>query len=561
MTDDDAALQIPDDRHDQPKVLVVEDDADIRKILELFLSEKGFHVKAAESGARALDMLGEEPVELILSDVRMPGMTGLELLRVVRERDPEIQLVLMSAYSCVKDAVQAIQLGAADYVEKPIDFRRLERVLQTVLEKRQLRHRTRILEQQLQGCVTFEGMVARSRQMLEIFAFIERLARYPTTALVTGESGTGKELVARALHGLSPRRDRPYVTCNCTTLAPTLLESELFGHVRGAFTGADRDRKGLFEAAHGGSIFLDEIGELPLGVQVKLLRVLENREIKRIGSPEPIHIDIRVIAATNRDLPRAVAAGTFREDLFFRLHVIPLTLPPLRERREDIPRLAEFSVHKHSLKLKQLGMRLAPEALECLQLYDWPGNVRELENVIERAVVLSSGMLIQPEDLALPAPENSQPLAGAARHQIRLEAVEQESLAVETEQNKTVSRPVSWTGERDAAILRGMETHEPRRPRVGREPPLNAWLRLATTRLAEAERERLWAIVAAHDAGLSIRQIAAATGLSRSRIHQLLQDDDARESPAWLTHWGDRDLPADGQPHTDHPAFYSDPIK
>src|SRR2546423_3859249 len=305
---------------DRPKILVVEDDPDIRKILEIFLTEKGFRVKVAEGGPRALDVVAEEPVDLILSDVRMPGMSGLDLLRHVKEQDPEIQLVLMSAYSSVKDAVEAIQLGAADYVEKPIDFRRLERVLHAVVEKRQLQHRTRILEQRLQGCVTFEGMVARSQQMLSVFAFIERLARYPTTALVLGESGTGKELVARALHQLSPLRDRPYVVCNCTTLAPTLLESELFGHVRGAFTGADRDRKGLFEAAHGGTIFLDEIGELPIAVQVKLLRVLENREIKRIGSPDPIRIDIRVIAATNRDLADMVRQGAVRRHPHSRPH-------------------------------------------------------------------------------------------------------------------------------------------------------------------------------------------------------------------------------------------------
>src|SRR5438477_544807 len=310
---------------EQAKILVVEDDPDIRKILELYLGEKGFRVKMADGAPRALELLGEEPIDLILSDVRMPGMSGLDLLRHVKEQDPEIQLVLMSAYSSVKDAVEAIQLGAADYVEKPIDFRRLERVLHTVLEKCQLQHRTRILEQRLQGCVTFEGMVARSQQLLEVFAFVERLARYPTTALVTGESGTGKELVARALHQLSPLRDRPYVVCNCTTLAPTLLESELFGHVRGAFTGADRDRKGLFEAAHGGTIFLDEIGELPVGVQVKLLRVLENREIKRIGSPDPVHIDIRVIAATNRDLANMIerAMVVCKSSV-----IVPESLPP-----------------------------------------------------------------------------------------------------------------------------------------------------------------------------------------------------------------------------------------
>src|SRR5262245_38784174 len=251
---------LPSAAQDHPRVLVVEDDGDIRRILALFLAEKGFQTKIAENAPDALALLAEEPMDLILSDVRMPGMTGLDLLRAVKERDPEIQLVLMSAYSNVKDAVEAIQLGAADYVEKPIDFRRLERVLQTVLEKRDLQHKTRILERRLQGVACFEGMVARTQRMLETFAFIERLARYPTTALITGESGTGKELVARGVHNLSPLRDRPFIICNCTTLAPTLLESELFGYVRGAFTGADRDRKGLFEAAHGGTIFLDEIG-------------------------------------------------------------------------------------------------------------------------------------------------------------------------------------------------------------------------------------------------------------------------------------------------------------
>jgi DNA-binding NtrC family response regulator len=387
------------DQRDQAKVLVVEDDPDIRKILDIFLSEKGFRVKVAESAPRALEMLAEEPIDLILSDVRMPGMSGLDLLRHLKERDPEIQLVLMSAYSSVKDAVEAIQLGAADYVEKPIDFRRLERVLQTVLEKRQLQYRTRILEQRLQGCVTFEGMVARSQQMLSVFAFIERLARYPTTALVTGESGTGKELVARALHNLSPLRERPFVVCNCTTLAPTLLESELFGHVRGAFTGADRDRKGLFEAAHGGTIFLDEIGELPIGVQVKLLRVLENREIKRIGSPDPVNIEIRVIAATNRDLSEMVRQSTFRDDLFYRLNVGAIYLPPLRSRVDDIEPLVHHFIAIFNERLGRSVTGPTPQVLDIFGRYPWPGNVRELANVIERALVVSKGTLILPENL------------------------------------------------------------------------------------------------------------------------------------------------------------------
>jgi DNA-binding NtrC family response regulator len=400
MTDDyDTVAGDPQDLRDRPKILVVEDDPDIRKILDLFLAEKGFQVKVADDGPRALAMIGEEPIDLILSDVRMPGMSGLELLRHLRERDPEIQLVLMSAYSSVKDAVEAIQLGAADYVEKPIDFRRLERVLHTVLEKRELQHRTRILEQRLQGCITFEGMVARSQQMLSVFAFIERLARYPTTALVTGESGTGKELVARALHNLSPLRDRPFVICNCTTLAPTLLESELFGHVRGAFTGADRDRKGLFEAAHGGTIFLDEIGELPVGVQVKLLRVLENREIKRIGSPDPLRIDIRVIAATNRDLGAMVREATFRDDLYYRLNVGAIHLPPLRSRVDDIAPLAQHFINTFNAKLSRTVGGPTQQVVDIFGRYAWPGNVRELANVIERAMVVCKGNSIQPEHL------------------------------------------------------------------------------------------------------------------------------------------------------------------
>jgi two-component system, NtrC family, response regulator HydG len=389
----------PEPPHERPKVLVVEDDSDIRKILEIFLAEKGFQVKVADDGPRALEMLAEEPIDLILSDVRMPGMSGLELLRHLKERDPEIQLVLMSAYTSVKDAVEAIQLGAADYVEKPIDFRRLERVLHAVFEKRQLEHRTRILEQRLQGCITFEGMVARSQQMLSVFAFIERLARYPTTALVTGESGTGKELVARALHNLSPLRDQPFIVCNCTTLAPTLLESELFGHVRGAFTGADRDRKGLFEAAHGGTIFLDEIGELPVGVQVKLLRVLENREIKRIGSPDPLRVDIRVIAATNRDLAQMVRDLTFRDDLYYRLNVGAVYLPPLRSRVDDIAPLAHHFITTFNTKLARNVTAPTQQVLDIFGRYSWPGNVRELANVIERSMVVCKGNSIVPENL------------------------------------------------------------------------------------------------------------------------------------------------------------------
>jgi DNA-binding NtrC family response regulator len=420
--------------NERKKILVVEDDPDIRKILQLFLTEKGFAVRVADQPAPALKILDQEPVDLILSDVRMPGMSGLDLLRHLKERDPEIQLVLMTAYSCVKDAVEAIQLGAADYVEKPIDFRRLERVIAQVFEKRSLEHQARIMQQRLHGCVVFEGMIARGQRMLELFAFIERLARYPTTALVTGESGTGKELVARALHTLSPLKDRPFVVCNCATLAPTLLESELFGHLRGSFTGADRDRKGLFEAAHGGTIFLDEIGELPLNVQVKLLRVLENREIKRVGSPDATQIDIRVIAATNRNLADMVAGGTFRDDLFYRLNVGALVLPPLRERQDDIEPLSNHFIDLFNKKFGKQVTGLDPQVLGLFVRSPWPGNIRELANVIERAMIVAKGGLIRledlPADLHVPVTGAAPDLAPAAPQapDLSLEAAEREQI-------------------------------------------------------------------------------------------------------------------------------------
>jgi DNA-binding NtrC family response regulator len=441
----DTRKPAPPAAESEPKrILVVEDEPDIRRILQLFLTEKGFKVKVADHPARALEVLEQGPVDLILSDVRMPGMSGLDLLRHLKERDPDIQLVLMTAYSSVKDAVEAIRMGAADYVEKPIDFRRLERVMATVFEKQALKQQTKILQQQLQGCNVFEGMVARSQRMLELFAFIERLARYPTTALITGESGTGKELVARALHRLSPLGDRPFVVCNCTALAPTLLESELFGYVKGSFTGAERDRKGLFEAAHGGTIFLDEIGDLPLGVQVKLLRVLENREIKRVGSPEPIHIDIRVIAATNRNLAQMVAAGTFRDDLYYRLNVGAIHLPPLRERAEDVEPLAAHFIEVFNGKLAKQVTGLDPAVVELFTRLTWPGNVRELANVIERAMVVAKGPQIVRDDLPAqllnaPAPEaraevpaaGETPAAGAAApapNDLSLQSAEREQI-------------------------------------------------------------------------------------------------------------------------------------
>ncbi len=384
---------------DAPRVLVVEDDPVLLTILSRYLGQRGCCVFRASSAADALEIFSHTPIDVTVSDVRMPGMSGYELLQEVRRRDPEADLILITAHSSVKDAVAAIQAGAVDYLEKPVDCRRLHHTIQMIVERRRLRQRVRILELGGRDSTVFEGMVARSRRMLEVFSFIERIAEYPTTTLIMGESGTGKELVARAVHARSPLRDRPFVVCNCSVLAPGLIESELFGHVRGAFTGADRDQKGLFETANGGTIFLDEIGELPLGAQVKLLRVLENREIRRVGSPTSVPVEIRVVAATNRDLAKMVRNGEFREDLFYRLNVGVIELPPLRERLEDLELLCEHFLSQFARRFALDRSNVSPAAMALMRAYRWPGNVRELSNVLERACIMANGSDIQVEHL------------------------------------------------------------------------------------------------------------------------------------------------------------------
>jgi DNA-binding NtrC family response regulator len=384
---------------DAPRVLVVEDDPVLLTILSRYLGQRGCCVIHASSAAEALELFAHTPIDVTVSDVRMPGMRGHELLQEVRRRDPEADIILITAHSSVKEAVAAIQAGAADYLEKPVDCRRLHHTIQMIVERRRLRQRVRILELGGRDSTVFEGMVARSRRVLEVFSFIERIAEFPTTTLIMGESGTGKELVARAVHQRSPLRDRPFVVCNCTVLSPGLIESELFGHVRGAFTGADRDHKGLFETANGGTIFLDELGELPLGAQVKLLRVLENREIRRVGSPASVPVEIRVVAATNRDLARMVREGAFREDLFYRLNVGVIDLPPLRERLEDLELLCEHFLSQFARRFALDKPSISVGAMQAMRGYHWPGNVRELCNVLERASIIANGGEIQLEHL------------------------------------------------------------------------------------------------------------------------------------------------------------------
>jgi len=431
---------------DAPRVLVVEDDPVLLTILSRYLSQRGCCVLSASSAAEALEIFAHTPIDVTVSDVRMPGMSGHELLQEVRRRDSEADLILITAHSSVKDAVAAIQAGAADYLEKPVDCRRLHHTIQMIVERRRLRQRVRILELGGRDSTVFEGMVARSRRMLEVFSFIERIAEYPTTTLIMGESGTGKELVARAVHQRSPLRDKPFVVCNCSVLAPGLIESELFGHVRGAFTGADRDHKGLFETANSGTIFLDEIGELPLGAQVKLLRVLENREIRRVGSPASMPVEIRVVAATNRDLGRMVRQGEFREDLFYRLNVGVIDLPPLRERLEDLELLSEHFLTQFARRFALDKAGIAAAAMQAMRSYQWPGNVRELCNVLERASIMANGGEIQQEHLPADLRRQSEPEPG--------DEISPLDLSLEAAERDQIRRALDSAGGRRVAAAR-----------------------------------------------------------------------------------------------------------
>jgi DNA-binding NtrC family response regulator len=384
------------------RVLIVEDEPSLLRALESFLLKKGHQVTALSSPIEATQRLAQQDFDVALLDIKMPDLSGLELLSAVKHRRPEVEVIMMTGHATVETAVAAIRAGAYHYLTKPFDD--VELVAQTVAkaaERKQLCDRNKQLESQLrerEGGPS-DGLVGNSGGMRDVARMIDAVAYSATTVLVTGESGTGKELVARALHAKSPRRSHPFVALNCGALTETLLESELFGHVKGSFTGAQRDQKGLFDAADGGTIFLDEIGDIPLSTQVRLLRVLQEGEIKRVGSADSVRVDVRVIAATHRDLPRMVKAGAFREDLFYRLNVIAIPLPPLRERIEDVPLLAHHFLQRHAERLGRRVRTVSPEAIELLAGYRWPGNVRELENAIERAVVLCRGDTLIPADL------------------------------------------------------------------------------------------------------------------------------------------------------------------
>jgi two-component system response regulator HydG len=384
------------------RVLVVDDEPTLLRALEALLSRKGCHVVAVDSPIAATQRLAQEDFDVALLDVKMPELSGLELLTAVKHRRPEIEVIMMTGHATVETALEALKAGAYDYLTKPFDDVELvARAVGKAAERKRLFDRTRELEHELRARegAPPDGLVGNSGAIREVTRMVEAVAYSSATVLVHGESGTGKELVARALHARSPRRSQPFVALNCGALTETLLESELFGHVKGAFTGAQRDQKGLFEAADGGTIFLDEIGDIPPATQVRLLRVLQEGELKRVGAADAVRVDVRVIAATHRDLPKLVRAGRFREDLFYRLNVIAIPLPPLRERIEDVPLLAHHFLRRYAERLAKKVRTLAPEAVELLCGYRWPGNVRELENAIERAVVLCRGDTITPADL------------------------------------------------------------------------------------------------------------------------------------------------------------------
>jgi DNA-binding NtrC family response regulator len=398
----------------QPLLVVVDDEQGILDVVSRFARRAGYEVVTCSGGREAIGLLQTRRADLVLVDLRMPDVGGLDVLRAIRDTDPRCQAVLMTGYASVDTAVDAIKLGAMDYLSKPIDFARLEQLLTCVREEIDQRRNLLTIESDVARRLEFCGMIGRGPAMQELFGMIRRLAPHVRTALITGETGTGKELVARALHKTGPRRERRFVTVNCSAVVETLFESELFGHVRGAFTGATDNKPGLFEVADGGTLFLDEIGELPLTVQAKLLRVLELGEVHRVGSLDPKRVNAHVMAATNRDLRAEVAAGRFRSDLYYRLNVVEVRLPPLRDRREDIPYLTAAFVRETSERLQKPLAGLTPGAERLLGAALWEGNVRELRNVIERACILADGEFITERELAVSMPVLQVPRPAAA---------------------------------------------------------------------------------------------------------------------------------------------------
>jgi two-component system response regulator PilR (NtrC family) len=382
------------------RLLIVDDESSLLQFLDLLFTENGYEVTTASGVISARAKLAEASFDLVLCDITMPDGSGLDLLREILDgQDERTAVIMMTAYTSTESAVEAMKAGAYDYVSKPFDVEELKLLVERALEKTELYEENVYLRRELQDRYTFSNIIGRSGRMQSIFTLIERVSKTPSTVLIRGESGTGKELIARAIHFNSNRSQARFLSINCGALPENLLESELFGHERGAFTGAVREKQGLFQEASNGTLFLDEIGEMTPSMQVKLLRALQEKTIRRVGGTREESIDVRIIAATNQDLEEQISNGSFREDLFYRINVIPIHLPALRKRREDIPLLAEHFVRKYSVELGTEPVRFSVEAMRLLERYEWPGNVRELENVVERTLALRSGPVVTANDL------------------------------------------------------------------------------------------------------------------------------------------------------------------
>jgi DNA-binding NtrC family response regulator len=382
-------------------ILIIDDEKPQRDILTGYLKKKGYKILSAASGEEGIKYVKGNLVDIVFSDYKMPDKTGMEVLQEIKKINPEISFVMITAFGTVENAVKALQMGADDYISKPVDLEELDLLINRIIEHKCLVSENEMLKSQLIEKYRFSSLVSESPKMEEILNLAGRVAESKATVLVTGESGTGKEVLAKAIHFLSPRKDKPFIAVNIPALPENLIESELFGHEKGSFTGADKLRKGRFELADKGTIFLDEVGDIPLSTQVKLLRVLQEQQIERIGSTESINIDVRIIAATNQSLEVKISEGSFREDLFYRLNIVSIKIPPLRERKEDILPLLQFFIDKYSKKNNKENIEISKEAVDLLLKYNYPGNVRELENIVERAIVLSRKNLITVNDLPL----------------------------------------------------------------------------------------------------------------------------------------------------------------
>ncbi len=424
------------------KILIVDDELILRESLAAWLERDGHDVVAVASGEEGLRLIEEESFDIVFLDIKLEGMDGLQVLKEIRKIDPDIKVLMITAYGSISTAVEAMKLGASDYLLKPFEPEELSMLIEKILRQRACELENQYLKEEIREKTRFESLIGQSQAMQEVFSLIEKVAPMESTVLITGETGTGKELVARAIHSHSKRKHGPFVALNCGAIPEHLMESELFGHEKGAFTDARQQRRGKIELAMGGTLFLDEIGEISPRMQVDLLRVLQEKVFYRIGGSKPIHVDCRIVAATNRDLKRAVEEGKFREDLYYRLNVITIHVPPLRERKEDIPLLAKHFLMKFARETNKHIERISREAMDLMMLYDWPGNVRELQNAIERAVVIGQGKVIQAKDLPIF-------LQGQ-----RIVSAEKKSLqAVEKEHIEKILRETNWNITMSARIL------------------------------------------------------------------------------------------------------------